>query len=178
MKEPPSNNRDSDSQTYPDSKLDTSTLLGMCSTAINDPLRPMIIDHLVAGGKHISPNWTQTIKDDLERDYGTFFKVQNDATVEKSDERTGKIGCAVTFEADLQGLAKTVLDEGATARAQILIRQIAQEGKYFSRRLKYTVQKTSGGSLMVWFGLTTESSPRQKVRRCILLYGNRCAVWG
>ena len=37
-------------ETYSDSKLNTSTLLGTCSTAINDPLRPMIIDHLVSGG--------------------------------------------------------------------------------------------------------------------------------
>ncbi len=173
MKEPPSNSKDSDSQTYSDSKLET------CSTAINDPLRPMIIDRLVSGGKHISPNWTTTIKGDLERDYGSYLKVRNDATVEKTDERTGKVGCAVTFEADLQGLSKTVLDEGATARAQILIRQIAREGKYISRRLKYTVQKTSGGSLIVWFGLTADSpapAQRQAVR-CFLAFGGHCAVW-
>jgi uncharacterized protein len=127
--------------------------LATCTAAINDPLRPMIIDNLIAGGKHIAPDWTRTFKSEIENDYGSFVTVRDDATVEKLDTRTGKIGCAVTFQADLQGLAQKVLQGGATGRAQLLISQIARQGKVVSRRLSYTVQRTSGGSLMVWFGL-------------------------
>jgi hypothetical protein len=127
--------------------------LTTCVAAISDPLTPMIIDSLIAGGKHIAPDWTTSFKNEIESEYGSFVTVRNDATVEKVDSRTGKIGCAVTYTADLQGLAQKVLQEGANARAQILLRQIAQEGRAISRRLQYTVQRTSGGSLMVWFGL-------------------------
>jgi hypothetical protein len=131
----------------------TTSALEMCAAAISDPLTPMIIDSLIAGGKHIAPNWTNSFKNEIVSEYGSFVNVRDDATVEKVDERTGKIGCAVTYQADLQGLAQKVLQEGANARAQTLIREIAQEGKSISRRLKYTVARTSGGSLIVWFGL-------------------------
>jgi hypothetical protein len=127
--------------------------LGICTAAINDPLKPMIIDNLIAGGKHIAPDRTSTFKTEIEDEYGSFVTVRDDATVEKVDTGTGKNGCAVTIQADLQGLAQKVLQEGATARAQILIGHIARQGKVLSRRLAYTVQRTSGGSLMVWFGL-------------------------
>jgi len=161
---------------------DTSNPIGICARAINDPLRPMIIDMLVSNGKHISPTWTNTIKQGLEDGYGSFVRVQNDATVERVDQSTGKVGCAVTYEADLKGLAAKVLDEGATARAQILIHQIAQDGPVISRRLSYTVQETSGGSLMAWFGLpadTTEppSPHHRSIAQCILSYGGRCIAW-
>jgi hypothetical protein len=159
------------------SKQDTSTALVLCSTALNNPLRQMILDALVSGGKHLGGRLND-VKDELEKDYGSFLKVHNDATEEKVDEKTRKVGCAVTYEADLQGLAEKVLEEGATARAQILIRQIAEEGKVISRRLAYTVQRTSGGSVMVWFGMpTTEAAPHRRVGRCVLFYGSRCVVW-
>jgi hypothetical protein len=156
------------------SSPDLSTPIGLCSAAISDPLRPMIIDSLISGGKHIAPNWTQKIKDEIENDYGSFLIVHDDATVERVDDHTGKIGCAVTYEANLQGLAGKVLEEGATARAQILIRQMAREGNSIARRLAYTVQKTSGGSLMTWFGFTAET-PR--AGRCMVVLGGRCMVW-
>jgi hypothetical protein len=111
----------------------------------------MIIDTLISGGKHIAPDWTATIKSEIERDYGAFVTVRDDATVEKVDQRTGTVECAVTVEADLQGLARKVLDEGANQRAQLLLRQIAHDGKMITRRFPYTVQKTSGGSIMVTF---------------------------
>lgn len=179
MKEPPTEPSDSQSQTPSEASPDWSTPLGLCSAAIKDPLRPMIIDSLISGGKHIAPDWTRTIKDEIENDYGSFLTVHDDATVERVDEHTGKIGCAVTYQANIQGLAGKVLEEGATARAQILIRQMAQEGKVISRRLAYTVQKTSGGSLMTWFGLTAEtpSLPQRRVGRCMVVLGGRCMVW-
>jgi uncharacterized protein YecT (DUF1311 family) len=133
---------------------DSTSPLGLCGQAIEDPLKPMIIDELIAGGKHIAPDWTAAIKQEILGDYGSFVTVRNDATVENVDDRTGKIGCSVTYQADLQGLAEKVLEAGATARAQILVRQIAQSGKTISRRVAYTVQKTSGNSLLVQFGLT------------------------
>jgi hypothetical protein len=92
------------------------------------------------------------------------------------DEQTGKVGCAVTLKADLKGLAGKVLDEGATARAQTLIRQMTQEGSVMNRRLKYTVQKTSEGSVMVWFGLPSDPWPRQRLARCAFWYGGRCLL--
>jgi hypothetical protein len=161
------------------SSPDLSTPIGLCSAAINDPLRPMIIDSLISGGKHIAPAWTRKIKDEIEDDYGSFVKVHDDATVERVDDRTGKIGCAVTYEANLQGLAGKILQEGATARAQILIRQMAREGNAITRRLAYTVQKTSGGSLMTWFGLTAEtpSLPQRRDGRCMVVLAGRCMVW-
>jgi hypothetical protein len=129
-------------------------------------LRPMIIDALVSGGRHIAPNWTRSIKQELEDDYGSFVTIHDDATVERVDQRTGKIGCAVTYEADLKELASKVLDDGATARAQILIRQMAQDGRTMTRRLSYTVQETSGGSFMAWLDLTMDSPspPRSESR--------------
>jgi uncharacterized protein YecT (DUF1311 family) len=126
--------------------------LATCAAAINDPLRPMIIDSLIAGGKHIAPDWSNAFKSEIEREYGSFLTVRDDATVEKVDSRTGKIRCAVTFQADLQSLAQKVLEEGANARAQVLLRQIAREGRVIRRRLPYTVQRTSGGAVVVWFG--------------------------
>ena len=113
--------------------------LKLCSAAIIDPLTPMVLDYLIAGGKHISSDWTSTFKGGLISDYGSFLTIKDDATLEKVDEQTGKVGCAVTYKADLKGLAGKVLEEGATARAQILIWQITQEGNVISRRLKYTV---------------------------------------
>jgi uncharacterized protein YecT (DUF1311 family) len=158
------------------SNVGKTNLLELCSAAIVDPLTPMVVDSLIAGGKHISSDWTQSFKDGLMNDYGSFVSVRDDATLEKVDEQTGKVGCAVTVKADLKGLAGKVLDEGATARAQALIRQIAQEGNIMNRRLKYTVQKTSGGSLMVWFGLPSDPSPRQRVVGCAFSYGGRCLL--
>jgi hypothetical protein len=166
-------------ESYVETRPDPSAPLGLCSTAISDPLRPMIIDMLIAGGKHIAPDWTAAFKKELETEYGSFVSVHDDATVEKVDERTGKVACAVTYDADLQGLAGKALEEGATGRAQVLIRQIAQGGKRISRRLVYTVQKTSGGSLMAWFGITTEIPPatHRRITRCVAAYGGRCLIW-
>ena len=62
----------------------------------------------------------------------------------------------MTYQADLRGLAQKVLQEGATGRAQVLVRQIAQEGPVISRRLAYTVQRTSGA--LLWFG--SDYAPR------------------
>ena len=162
MKEPPNNPRNS--EPYSESKFDTSTPLGLCSSVINDPLRHMIIDVLISGGKHLGGGLDQ-VKAEIERDYGSFLKVRDDATVEKVDQLTGKIGCAVTYEADLQGLAAKVVQLGATARAQILLRQLAQMVKGLRRRLEYTVQKTSGGSFMVWLGQPTDATARRRVVR-------------
>jgi len=172
-------------KTLLDSLPVTSTSLGLCAAAINNPLRQMIIDVLVFDGKHLGGR-LGNLKDQLENDYGSFVKVHDDATVEKIDQHTGKIGCAVTYDADLKGLAGKVLDEGATGRAQLLIRQIGQGGPTISRRLAYTVQETSGGSFMVWLGMTvntTESPPRRRhaavhsAVHCILAYGGRCIIW-
>jgi hypothetical protein len=159
MKEPPSNPKNF--KPYTASTLDPSTPLGLCSAAINDPLRQMIIDVLISGGKHLGGNLNQA-KAEIEGDYGSFLKVHDDATVEKVDQLTSKIGCAVTYEADLQGLAAKVVQLGATARAQVLLRQMREVGKVLRRRLVYTVQKTSGGSFMVWFGLPTDAGARQR----------------
>jgi Putative peptidoglycan binding domain len=179
MKDPPTKARVPEPQRQVDASPNLSTPISLCSAAINDPLRPMIIDSLISGGKHIAPGWTQKIKDEIESDYGSFLKVRDDATVERVDDRTGKIGCAVTYEANLQGLAGKVLEEGASARAQILIRQMVREGSVIARRLAYTVQKTSGGSLMTWFGLTAEtpSLPQRRAGRCMVVLGGRCMVW-
>jgi hypothetical protein len=136
----------------------------------------MVLDYLVAGGKHISSDWNSTFKSGLISGYGSFLTIRDDATLERVYELTGKIGCAVTINADLKGLAGKVLEEGATARAQTLIRQMAQEGNIMRRRLKYTVQKTSSGSLMVWFGLPNDPSSQQRVVRCAFSYGGRCLL--
>jgi hypothetical protein len=174
MKDAPTRANAPDNRENAKSSPDLSTPIGLCSAAISDPLRPMIIDSLISGGKHIAPNWTRKIKDEIEDDYGSFLIVHDDATVERVDDHTGKIGCAVTYEANLKGLAGKVLEEGATARAQILIRQMTREGNSIARRLAYTVQKTSGGSLMTWFGFTGET-PR--AARCVLFLGGRCMSW-
>ena len=84
------------------------TPLALCGAAINDPLRPMLIDLFVFDGKHLGEP-LNSIKSNLENDYGTFLTVHDDATVEKVDEKTGKIGCAVTYNVNLQGLAEKVL---------------------------------------------------------------------
>jgi hypothetical protein len=160
----------------PNSDGSKTNPLELCSAAIVDPLTPMVLDYLVAGGKHISSDWTSRFKDGLKSDYGPFLTLKDDATLEKVDGQTGKVGCAVTFIADLKGLAGRVLEEGATARAQTLIRQITQEGNVISRRLKYTVQKTSGGSLMVWFGLPSDPAPQRQGGRCVFSYGGSCLI--
>lgn len=179
MKDAPIKANAPDNREDSKSSPDLTTPVGLCAAAISDPLRPMIIDSLISGGKHIAPNWTRKIKDEIEDDYGSFLVVHDDATVERVDGHTGKIGCAVTYEVNLQGLAGKVLEEGATARAQILIHQMAREGNTISRRLAYTVQKTSGGSLMTWFGLTNEMAVlrQRRAARCIVVLGGRCMVW-
>jgi hypothetical protein len=174
MKDAPTKANAPDNREESQSSPDLTTPVGLCSAAIGDPLRPTIIDSLISGGKHIAPSWTRKIKDDIENDYGSFLIIHDDATVERVDDHTGKIGCAVTYEANLQGLAGKVLEEGATARAQILIRQMAREGNSIARRLAYTVQKTSGGSLMTWFGFTGETL---RGGRCVLALGGRCMAW-
>jgi len=168
------------SKTLHDSLPATSTSLGLCAAAINNPLRQMIIDVLVFDGKHLGGR-LDNLKHELENDYGSFLNVHDDATVEKVDQHTGKIGCAVTYDTDLKGLAGKVLNEGATGRAQVLIRRIGQDGPRISRRLTYTVQETSGGSFMVWLGITADTAESHPVRRhaavyCILAYGGRCVV--
>lgn len=180
MKDPPTKVSVPEPQRGVEVSPDLSTPMSLCSAAINDPLRPMIIDSFISGGKHIAPGWTRKIKDEIESDYGSFLNVRDDATVERVDDRTGKVGCAVTYEVNLQGIAGKVLAEGATARAQILIRQMAREGNTIARRLEYTVQKTSGGSLMTWFGLATntQSLPQRSAVRCLVVLGGRCMAWG
>ena len=181
MKVPATSVRKPEPNSYVASSPDTSKPLRLCSLAIKDPLRMMVIDSFISGGKHLGGGLTSTVKAGLERDYGSFLEIFDTATVERVDQQTGKIGCAVSYEIDLQGLAKQVLDEGATARAQILIRQTGQEGKVIRRRLQYTVQETSGGSYMAWFGLPnaspSSSSIRRRLARCALVYAGRCVVW-
>jgi peptidoglycan hydrolase-like protein with peptidoglycan-binding domain len=180
MKDPPTKVSIPEPQRGVEVSPDLSTPMSLCSAAINDPLRPMIIDSFISGGKHIAPGWTRKIKDEIESDYGSFLNVRDDATVERVDDRTGKVGCAVTYEVNLQGIAGKVLADGATARAQILIRQMAREGNAITRRLEYTVQKTSGGSLMTWFGLATNTQafPQRSAVRCLVVLGGRCMAWG
>jgi len=159
--------------------LSTALALKMCSATINDPLRQMIIDMIVFSGKHLGQS-LNSFKSDLDNDYGSFLTVHDDATVERVDEHTGKVGCAVTYDVDLKGLASKVLDEGATTRAQMLIRQMSEEGKSVTKRLSYTVQQTSGDSLMVWFGLQSQSSasaPRRRTVRCVFVLNGRCVVF-
>jgi hypothetical protein len=146
---------------YSETRPDGSSSLELCAAAINDPLRYMLIDVLISGGKHLGPKLDQ-VKTEIEGDYGPFLKVRDDATIERVDQLTGKIGCAVTYEADLQGLAAKVVQLGGNARAQILLRQISQQGKFLIKRVEYTVQRTSGGSFVVWFGL--QSSPAVRPR--------------
>ena len=179
MKDPPTKISAPEPPRKAEASPDLSTPISLCSAAIDDPLRPMIIDFFISGGKHLGPGLTRKVKDEIESDYGSFVTVHDDATVERVDDHTGKIGCAVTYEANLQGLAGKVLEEGATARAQILIRQMTREGNAISRRLEYTVQKTSGGSVMTWFGLTaeTQSFPQRRSVRCAVALGGRCMVW-
>jgi hypothetical protein len=119
----------------------------------------MIIDVLISGGKHLGGDLDQ-VKTEIERDYASFLKVRDDATVEKVDQLTGKIGCASRTKSIFKDSQAKVVQLGATARAQILLRQMAQVGKGLTRRLEYTVQKTSGGSFMVWFGQPTDTTAR------------------
>jgi len=161
-----------------DSKPDTNTPLGMCGAAISDPLRQMIIDTLVFDGKHLGASLNAN-KSNLENEYGTYLIVNDDATVEKVDDSTGKVSCAVTAVVNLQGLAGKVLEDGGAAKAQSLIGQIGREGKVVRRRLSYTVQKTSGDSIMVWLGTPIEHQTRvrRRVRHCVLVYGGICVLW-
>jgi len=155
---------------------DVNTPLGMCGAAINDPLRQMIIDTLVFDGKHLGASLNANISD-LENEYGTYLTVNDDATVEKVDESTGKVSCAVTAVVNLQGLAGKLLEDGGAAKAQSLIGQIGREGKVMRRRLSYTVQKTSRNSIMVWLGTPIEHQTyaRRRVRHCV--YGGICVLW-
>ena len=45
----------------------------------------MIIDGLIAGGKHIAPDWNSTFKSEIENEYGSFVTIRDDATVERVD---------------------------------------------------------------------------------------------
>lgn len=148
--------------------------LKLCSDAIDDPLRPMIIDMLVSGGKHLGGG-LKTVKGELEEDYGAYLTLENDAIVEKIDRETGKVGCSVTYSADIKGLAAKVLNDGATRRAKILIDQMSRQGATVERRVRYTVQQTSGGSLVVWFGLVEEA--RARTARCVFAYGGVCLAY-
>jgi hypothetical protein len=148
--------------------------LKLCSDAIEDPLRQMIIDVLVSGGKHLGSG-LKAVKAELEEDYGAYLTVENDAIVEKVDRETGKVGCSVTYSADIKGLAAKALDEGATRRAKILIDQMSRQGATVERRVRYTVQQSSGSSYMVWFGLAEEA--RARPSRCVFAYGGVCLVY-
>jgi hypothetical protein len=52
MKDPPTRASDPEPQRQAEAPPDLSTPISLCSAAINDPLRPMIIDSLISGGKH------------------------------------------------------------------------------------------------------------------------------
>ena len=117
MKQPPTENSDGNAQPYIEPALHASTSLEVCSAAINDPFRPMIIDNFVFGGRHIAPDWTNAIKNDLVAEYGSFVTVRDDATVERVDAQTGKIACAVNVKVDLQGLAERALEKGAIGKS-------------------------------------------------------------
>jgi hypothetical protein len=160
--------------TEPQAAPRASASLKLCSDAIEDPLRPMIIDVLVSGGKHLGTE-LKTMKAELEEDYGAYLTVESDALVEKVDRETGKVGCSVTYSADIKGLAAKALDEGATRRAKILIDQMSRQGAMVERRVKYTVQQTSGSSVVVWFGLVEEA--RARMGRCVFAYGGVCLVY-
>ena len=98
----------------------SSTSLGLCSAAVYDSLRPILIDTFISGGKHLVTKEMMShsqLWNDIERDYGPYLTVQDDATVEGVDKTTGKVTCRVTYELDLQGLAGQVLQEGALGRA-------------------------------------------------------------
>ena len=129
-----------------------STSMELCGKAINDPLYHMVIDTLVSGGRHLGSELNK-VKEKLVLSYGQFVKMRDDATVESVSEVTGKIGCAVSYDVNLKGLAGQVLQEGATNRAQILIREIARKGALVTNHITYTVQRTSGGSFVVRLGL-------------------------
>ena len=156
---------------------ETLTSLGLCSAGIADPLRYMLIDEFISGGKRRG-NFTAKLKGEIDSDYGSFLTISDNATVEQVDKVTGKIGCKVTYELDLQGLAGKVLEEGATGRAEVLIRQMRQDGKLLRRRLEYTVQQTSGG-WMVWLGFVQNQPARvqQRARVCLFAFGGQCAFW-
>jgi len=158
-------------------RSDTSTPLGLCSAAVSDPLRHMLIDVFISGGKHLG-DMSPRLKGDIERDYGAFLTIKNDATVERVDGPTGKVACKVTYEMDMQGLAAKVLEEGANRRAEVLIQQMRQYGKLLRRRLEYTVQKSSG-SWMVWLGSVLEQPARIQRRgtACLIALGGQCAFW-
>ena len=61
----------------------TQTPLELCTAAIQDPLKSMIIDGLIAEDKHIAPDWTSTFKSEIESEYGSFVTIRDDATVER-----------------------------------------------------------------------------------------------
>jgi Putative peptidoglycan binding domain len=166
-----------ESEKHPETKPETSASLKLCAEAIDDPLKPMIIDIFVSGGKHLGGG-LKNVKADLDEDYGALITVNNDAVVERVDKVTGKVGCSVSYSADIKALAGKVLEQGATGRAQILIRQMSQQGDTVERRITYTVQGTSGGSYLVWFGLTDEPRSRLAPRtRCVLAYGGMCMLF-
>jgi hypothetical protein len=89
LKQPSSRDTDSEPRTDTPSEPNTSSPLKLCSAAINDPLRQMIIDTLISGGKHLGGQLI-TVKDEIERDYGSFLNVHDDATVEKVDGRLAR----------------------------------------------------------------------------------------
>jgi hypothetical protein len=64
-------------------------------------------------------------KAEIEDQYETFVAVNDDAIVEGVDRVTERVGCSASYSADLEGLAGKVSDEGATGRAQVLIRQMS-----------------------------------------------------
>jgi hypothetical protein len=139
----------------------------------------MILDNIVSGGQHIAPNWTSSAKDKLTSDYGAFLKINDDATVERTDQRTGKTGCAVTYQANLQELAGKLLKEGSTKRVQVLLRRITREGRIITRRQVYTVQRSSSGSFIASFGLTTEdmAAARRPRHICLFAFSGGCLAW-
>jgi hypothetical protein len=160
-----------------------STPLGLCSAAIANPLRHMLLDVFIAGGKRLGTRQMldthSEFKAGVERDYGSFLTVQDDATVAGVEHVTGKVVCKVTYEMDLQGLAARVLEEGANRRAEILIRQMTQHGRIVRRRLEYTVQRSSGG-FIVWLGsglLDRPAHVQRRARACLMAFGGLCALW-
>ena len=155
---------------------DASESLKQCSDAIDDPLKPMIIDVFVAGGKHLGTRLMK-VKSELNDAYGEFVTVNDDAILEKIDRSLGKVGCSVSYTANIKGLAGKVLENGATGRAQILIRQMSQQGSTIERRVKYTVQKTSGGSFVARFGLDDDTVRTRRVTQCVLAYGGICMLY-
>jgi uncharacterized protein YecT (DUF1311 family) len=153
-----------------------SRSLELCSEALTDPLKYMIIDSLISGGKHLG-NRLQDVKEDLEDQYGPFVTVNDDAVIEGVDRLTEKVGCSASYSADLKGLASKVLDEGATGRAQVLIRQMSQQGANIDRRVNYTVQRNSAGRIMVSFGRVGDFQVNRRQATCVLSYGGMCVLF-